>query len=480
MIELVVFGAGKFGKKVCEMLSRFGIVNVAVLDNNSQKTGLEICGYMIESIEAIKKYSNRSLFIAVADKMDKTIVKRDLEAICPDILLREIDLHYLIFKIIRESGELHDYMKKLSIHAAHKILFDCPNGFCLGGAEVWLEDLCSSLIDTGVDGIYVLSGDMSHEAPYALKGRVLPAHIHGRKTTWANAVKSVLDVLSSEMPCTVIISQPNFTLVSACLLKEFFRKQIRIIGVIHSGIEQVYEEYIAFRDYIDVYVAVSEDIQQNMILRGIDKSKVLYAPKPFLCINKLQRKYSSDERLPLQIGYAGRLEGMNKEKRMDLILNLIHELVQRNVRYHFAFAGDGKDRNVMEKYLKDNHIERNVQFLGRLLHQDIQAFWALQDICINLSDFEGRSLSTLEAMGAGTIPVVTDTSGVREDITDGLNGYIVPIGNFMMAADRIEYLASHRELLSRMGTLAHKTVYPKSKMKPYIIFWEKILKDFIK
>lgn len=93
-----------------------------------------------------------------------------------------------------------------------------------------------------------------------------------------------------------------------------------------------------------------------------------------------------------------------------------------------------------------------------------------------MADYEGRSISTLEAMGNGAVPIVTATSGVKEDIIDGLNGYIVPLGDYYTMADRIEYLAQHRSQLFQMGKLAHEVIYPKSSMKKHIEFWKEVFR----
>ena len=78
-------------------------------------------------------------------------------------------------------------------------------------------------------------------------------------------------------------------------------------------------------------------------------------------------------------------------------------------------------------------------------------------------------------MGCGAVPVVTDTSGVCDDIENGINGFIVPIGDFCAAADRIEWLASHRDKMVTMGRRAHDVVYPKSRMEPHLKFWKQML-----
>ena len=162
------------------------------------------------------------------------------------------------------------------------------------------------------------------------------------------------------------------------------------------------------------------------------------------------------------------------QKRMDLVLNLVEILEKDKVDFSFELAGDGAARQKMEEFVSCNNLGSKVKFLGRLEREEVFDFWKKQDICVNLADYEGRSLSIIEAMGNGAVPVVTEVSGVREDIVNSVNGYIVPLEDYQTMADRIKYLTSHRERLSEMGRLAHDTVYPKSLMKSHLEFWEKI------
>ena len=83
-------------------------------------------------------------------------------------------------------------------------------------------------------------------------------------------------------------------------------------------------------------------------------------------------------------------------------------------------------------------------------------------------------------MGIGAIPVVTATSGVREDITDDVNGYIIPLGDDHTMVEKIEYLTEHRERLAEMGKLAHDVVYPKSLMENHLKFWEDVFLHKVK
>ena len=50
--------------------------------------------------------------------------------------------------------------------------------------------------------------------------------------------------------------------------------------------------------------------------------------------------------------------------------------------------------------------------IGSVARDAIGAFWKDKDVCLSFSDYEGRSISIMEAMANGAVPVVTATSGV--------------------------------------------------------------------
>ena len=156
-------------------------------------------------------------------------------------------------------------------------------------------------------------------------------------------------------------------------------------------------------------------------------------------------------------------------------MKMILTLSAMEINFKAEIAGDGPMREEMYKCIKNNGLQRKVKFLGKIDRNEIAGFWRRQDICVNIADYEGRSISIIEAMGNGAVPVVTMVSGTREDIEDGVNGFLVPLGDYKTMAKRIEYLANKRQLLPEMGKKSHEIIYPKSLMSEHIKLWKKIL-----
>ena len=64
---------------------------------------------------------------------------------------------------------------------------------------------------------------------------------------------------------------------------------------------------------------------------------------------------------------------------------------------------------------------------------------------------EGMPRSILEAMAAGKPVIATDIRGCREEVVDGVTGYLVPVGDPPALAAAIERLTASSELRARMG-----------------------------
>ncbi len=71
-------------------------------------------------------------------------------------------------------------------------------------------------------------------------------------------------------------------------------------------------------------------------------------------------------------------------------------------------------------------IQDKVRFLGSIDHTELPAHFTAADVVVQPSIAEARSLACLEAMAAGSAIVATATGGLKELITHGENGYLVP------------------------------------------------------
>lgn len=475
MHKLILYGAGKRCEKICEIIKQSDIEIMAVLDSNPDKWGQTVSGYVIESPEKILEYDSAYLYIAVADADAVKTIRNELQCKYQYDLAREISYYTLILEAFERSILVKECIlsEPLNRHRKESVMFSLKKGFILGGIEAWTAGICEALIKSGKEEIYVIAGKGSYRVPDVLQNHVIFVDINSQIQFSADTVLNLVKAVMKKLPCKVITTKPDEIMLAAYLVKCYYPDLVEIISTIRGGQEQIYNAYMDFQKCPDIYIGVSQDIREDMIRRGVPSDKILVMSVPFACEETVSRSYTEDTLTPLCIGYAGRLE--IEQKRMDLFLRLLAELEIRKVNYKVELAGDGSVREEMEQYAVSNHLTSKVKFLGSISRSEIPAFWKRQDICVNIADYEGRSHSVIEAMGNGAVPVVTATSGIKEDITDDVNGCIVPLGDYRTMADRIAYLAEHRERLNEMGRLAHDAVYPKSRMENHLKFWEDVL-----
>jgi len=85
---------------------------------------------------------------------------------------------------------------------------------------------------------------------------------------------------------------------------------------------------------------------------------------------------------------------------------------------------------------------------------DVAAVWRDHHVALLLSYREGLPLSLVEASAAARPIVATDVTGCREVVRDGIEGFLVPLGNVDAAVNALVRLARDAALRARMGAAA--------------------------
>ena len=105
---------------------------------------------------------------------------------------------------------------------------------------------------------------------------------------------------------------------------------------------------------------------------------------------------------------------------------------------HLAIAGDGSQHRELEAQARRELPEGAWQMLG-LLDRDALAGWlARAEIYVAAARSDSTSVSLLEAMACGAIPIVTDLEGNRQWVAEGDGGRLFPPGDDVRLAAAIE------------------------------------------
>ncbi|MGH7410396.1 MAG: glycosyltransferase family 4 protein, partial [Candidatus Methylomirabilis sp.] len=124
----------------------------------------------------------------------------------------------------------------------------------------------------------------------------------------------------------------------------------------------------------------------------------------------------------------------------------------------FGVGGDGAERQRMLYTIHDLRLEDHVHLLGRLTPEEVRAHLQQADVFLLSSLSEGLSNAVLEAMACGLPVVTTACGGMPEAVTDGVEGFVVPLRDPEAMAKALSTLASDAELRRRMGWAGRERV----------------------
>jgi hypothetical protein len=109
--------------------------------------------------------------------------------------------------------------------------------------------------------------------------------------------------------------------------------------------------------------------------------------------------------------------------------------------------------------LVDNFKLRNNVLIDSYPLEQMPAMYGVADVCVYPSTVsEPFGLTMLEAMASSKPMVVTRAGGMPEIISDGVNGFVVPVRNFEELASRVSLLLEEDSLRERLGETGRKMV----------------------
>jgi glycosyltransferase involved in cell wall biosynthesis len=152
------------------------------------------------------------------------------------------------------------------------------------------------------------------------------------------------------------------------------------------------------------------------------------------------------------VGFVGRLAA--KRKGFTDFLSAARQIVRQNGKVRFLIAGvpdRGKSDAVSPEIVNEYGIQENCIFLGWQPNDEMPLLYALMDVVVLPSLYEGIPRAIMEACAMCVPVVVTDVKGNREVVKHGLNGLIVPHGDRAALTNAISKLLHDRKKRQIMG-----------------------------
>lgn len=110
--------------------------------------------------------------------------------------------------------------------------------------------------------------------------------------------------------------------------------------------------------------------------------------------------------------------------RIDQIITYFAAFSKENPEWKLVIAGTGSETMKLQELTKNLELESKIKFVGWLQKEQNRSWYAKSFIYISIPQSDGTSVSVLEAMSAGCIPIVSDLPVSHEWIQSGINGII--------------------------------------------------------
>lgn len=469
--KYIFFGAGQMGKTLAQFWIDCGEPPAYFVDNDCRLWGQNWEDIRICPPEKICSEDEEYRIIISCSRMDEISCQLKSYGISSRLVIRADELWQVLPDIWRnkkpcsKSNNANAVMNLLP-----KVLFDLQGGLALGGIEAWSFQLSKRFRAWGISAEYLILSTCERLVT-GEEQNAIELDVNGNK-----GIKTELELVSQacikNTPCCLVCNFTRSVFWGMCYAKHMDPENIRLIAVIHNDEDRYYSAYARMERYIDFCIVLSDQMEKKILEKGFPKKKIRHMSWNIPYDKVFGHKYSAHGH-KLHIGYAGRITV--RQKRSDFLPAIIEKLMKKKVEFVFEIAGEGDYQDAFLDVVEKKKITDQVLFHGYLPREEIPAFWKRQDIMVSCSDWEGHSITQVEAMAAGAVPIVTDVSGARDDIADGENGFVVEIGAVDQIVEKICFLHEHRELLPIMGRKAHETIRAKCDATDMEGFWKSML-----
>ncbi len=322
---------------------------------------------------------------------------------------------------------------------------------CLSGVTTWADQLRDALAD-----------HPRYEVRLLYIGPDEPADLD----IYAPTTAAAQQIVRSLAPAVLF---PNYLWE---LYLTGFEPGVHCVGMCHADSdEQYYSPLTWYEPFITHFIAVSRECAERLTQRIACRAEdITTLPYGISIPRTLDRTYQVE---PLRLIYAGRITQL--QKRVWDFVPLVENLVRAAVPFQFDIVGEGDHCAGLKDAMQDRFPADFVRFHPRVPFHEMTGVWSSHDVFLQVSDFEGTSVSMLEAMAHGAVPVVTAaSSGIEGVIHDQENGFVVPVGDMAAMAQVLARLAADRSILETVGRAAHQTAKAYS-MELYADRFTKIL-----
>lgn len=216
----------------------------------------------------------------------------------------------------------------------------------------------------------------------------------------------------------------------------------------------------------DLVTCDADHMERAILNMGIDSSKIkkIYfgvntkhfspGPKDTHLLEELQ---ISDK--PVVIS----LRSLEPVYDIETLIKAAKIVTEKHPKAVFLIAGQGSQEEDLKTLVSEYGITDNVKFIGMISQENLSRYLRSSDVYVStsLSD-AGIASSTAEAMACALPVVITNTGENGKWVQNDVGGYIVPIKNAELLAEKIRDLLGNEEKRKMFGHANRTTIENKN------------------
>lgn len=254
-------------------------------------------------------------------------------------------------------------------------------------------------------------------------------------------------------PTLVILNDCNEFSIGAAPLMRRVRKFATVVDIFHLDAPDAL--YLEMRRHFASVVDGVAGTNRN-ILAKFSQSRPALKATPSAYIPNGVPPCSAAHALPgdcLSMLYVGRLA--DDQKRVLLIPPLLARLRDRGRAFRATICGEGPQSDRFRADIEAFGLAGQVRMAGYCSPAEVQELLLAHDLFLNVSMYEGFSMSMLEALMAGCVPTCTDVSSMDHSLlVHGQNCMLVPVESPEALVDK--WLALTPERIEQMSLRARE------------------------
>ena len=179
---------------------------------------------------------------------------------------------------------------------------------------------------------------------------------------------------------------------------------------------------------------ISDDLYHKALKLGLPSSIPAQKITPAINTNLFQSTKPNATSSKPSFLTIGRLHW---KKGFVEMLKALAELKTKGIDFQYKIIGEGNDYERIAYAAYRLGILDNVEFLGKLEHEEVISRLQETDYYLQYSIQEGFCNAVLEAQAMGKLCIVSDAEGLSENVLDQHTGWVVPRGQSHLLAQKI-------------------------------------------